>query len=79
MTKAKTFSCGDLLYAPSGVYLYKLDDGTVSNYIKLDKPRSLLFIEAKDRLGQRFYSVLYENESWAIKPKDVYGVENEHG
>ena len=77
--KEKTYSCGDLLYAPSGVYLYKLNDGEISNFIKLDEPRSLLFIEAGERLGQCFYSVLYENESWAIKPKDVYGVENEHG
>ena len=63
---------GDLVYAPSGVYLYKKSEGEVQTYVKLTAPRNLLLME----LHEVDARVLYENQEWLVNKKDIFGVKN---
>lgn len=63
---------GDLVYAPSGVYLYKKERGEVQTYVKLSAPRNLLLVSV-DELDAR---VIYENQEWLVHKKDIFGVKN---
>ena len=67
------FKKGDLVHAPSGVYLYKFQEGgQVQTFMKLEHPRNLLLTEAdKD---PKILSVIYENQHWTVLAKDVYEV-----
>jgi|1_EtaG_2_1085319.scaffolds.fasta_scaffold04767_3 hypothetical protein len=71
---------GDLIYAPADVMLCKFEeeaDGSknsaVSSYLKLPKPAHLLYIEEETHL----YEVLYKDDKWFVKKKEVYEVKDE--
>jgi hypothetical protein len=63
---------GDLVYAPSGVYLYKKSEGEIQTYVKLTAPRNLLLVD----LSATDARVIYENQEWLVHKKDIFGVEN---
>jgi len=62
---------GDLVYVPSSVTLYYKDDhGSVKDYIKLNKPASLLIASVKEKT----YEVFYEGQKWLIGKDKTYEV-----
>tara|TARA_B100000131_G_scaffold278672_1_gene283354 strand:- start:3429 stop:3644 length:216 start_codon:yes stop_codon:yes gene_type:complete len=67
------FKKGDLVHAPSGVYLYRFrESGDIQTYMKLEKPRNLLLTEAGS--DPKILSVIYENQHWTVLAKDVYEI-----
>ena len=69
----KKFKKGDLVHAPSGVYLYKFqENGEVQTFMKLAHPKNLLLTDADD--DPKILSVIYENQHWTVLTKDVYEV-----
>jgi len=51
---------GDLIYAPSGAFLYKLEGKVPVKWEKLAEPMSLLICGEVDK----FYKVFYRGSTW---------------
>lgn len=64
-------SKGDLVYVPSSATLYYKDDqGSVKDYIKLNKPANLLITSVKEQT----YEVFYEGQKWLVNKDKTYEV-----
>lgn len=62
---------GDLVYIPSGVTLFSLDEnGSPIKVMKLSKPANLLITETNEDT----YKVLYGSEAWLVKKNKTYEV-----
>ena len=62
-------SKGDLVYVPSSATLYYKDDqGSVKDYIKLNKPANLLITSVKEQT----YEVFYEGQKWLVNKDKTY-------
>ena len=62
---------GNLIYVPSDVMLFSVDEqGTTKKIMKLSKPANLLITGVHEDA----YEVLYENEAWLVKKNKTYEV-----
>lgn len=67
----KKMNEGNLIYVPSDVTLFSLDnDGAPKKIMKLSKPANLLITQ----INEHTYEVLYENEAWLVKKNKTYEV-----
>jgi hypothetical protein len=67
----KKMNEGDLVYIPSGVTLFSLDEhGSPRKAMKLSRPTNLLITE----INEDTYKVLYGNEAWLVKKNKTYEV-----
>jgi len=58
---------GDLIYAPSSAYLYKIEGGVPIDWKKLEEPMSIIVCGKADK----FYKVFYQGTTWHILKKEV--------
>ena len=58
---------GDLIYAPSSAYLYKIEGGVPIAWKKLDEPMSIIICGQADK----FYKVFYQGATWCVLKKEV--------
>ena len=71
---SKSLNSGDLIYVPSEVVLYSLDEGdSIKGWVKLPSPQNLLIT----RVHGKYYEVYYKNEKWMVDKDKTYEVENE--
>ena len=72
--KVSKMSEGKLVYVPSDVTLFTIDEqGAAKKIIKLNKPINLLVTKT----NKNTYEVLYENEIWLVKKSKTYKVNND--
>jgi hypothetical protein len=72
--KVSKMSEGKLVYVPSDVTLFTIDEqGAAKKIIKLNKPINLLVTKTNENT----YEVLYENEIWLVKKSKTYKVNND--
>ena len=67
-----SINAGDLVYIPSEVLLYK-NEKVPSAWKKVEEPTSMLVT----RVNASTYEVLYNNEYWFVKQREVYGASND--
>jgi len=64
---------GDLVYVPQAVMLLKYNDsGTVSRYVELESPATLLVTNWS--LTKDSYEVVYRGTNWHVRANDTYPV-----
>ena len=64
----KKINSGDLIYVPTGVYLYNRNkDGEVVGYKKLKEPANLLVTSVKEKQLR----VLHRKEEWLVDKAKV--------
>ena len=62
---------GNLIYIPSDVTLFTIDDhGSAKKIIKLNKPVNLLIT----KVNEETYEVMYGNEEWLVEKNKTYEV-----
>ena len=62
---------GNLIYIPSDVTLFTIDDhGSAKKIMKLNKPANLLIT----KVNEETYEVMYGNEEWLVEKNKTYEV-----